>query len=92
MKIRALWDIAPCSPGLDRRCRGAYCLCHQGDDGQFLRATRRYIPEGCHGHTRRRENLKSYQTEPFQTLELGLLQRTPENALPVVTQANIRPA
>jgi hypothetical protein len=28
----------------------------------FNGTTRRYIPEGCHFHTRRRENLKSQQT------------------------------
>jgi hypothetical protein len=32
-KIRAFWDVAPCSlVGADRRFRGAYCLYHQGDD------------------------------------------------------------
>jgi hypothetical protein len=32
MKIRAFWDVAPCSLRVDRRFRGAYCLCHQGDE------------------------------------------------------------
>jgi hypothetical protein len=32
MKTRAFWDIVPCSVGVDRRFRGAYCLHHQGDD------------------------------------------------------------
>jgi hypothetical protein len=33
MKLRAFWDIAPCSlVGVDRRFRGAYCLHHQGDE------------------------------------------------------------
>jgi hypothetical protein len=32
MKIRAFWDVAPCSlVGVDRRFRGAYCLHHQGE-------------------------------------------------------------
>jgi hypothetical protein len=26
IKIRAFWEIAPCSLGVDRRFRGAYCL------------------------------------------------------------------
>jgi hypothetical protein len=30
VKIRAFWDIALCSLGVDRRFRGAYCLHHQG--------------------------------------------------------------
>jgi hypothetical protein len=34
MKFRVFWDVAPCSLGVDRRLRGAYCLHHQGpDDG-----------------------------------------------------------
>jgi hypothetical protein len=33
MKIRAFWDVAPCSlVGVERRFRGAYCLHHQGDE------------------------------------------------------------
>jgi hypothetical protein len=32
MKMRAFWYIAPCSLGVDRRFRGAYCLHHQGDE------------------------------------------------------------
>jgi hypothetical protein len=32
MKIRAFWDVVPCSLGVDRRFRGAYCLHHQGDE------------------------------------------------------------
>jgi hypothetical protein len=32
MKIRAFWDTAPCSLGVDRRFRGAYCLHHQGEE------------------------------------------------------------
>jgi hypothetical protein len=33
MKIRAFWDVAPCSlVGIDRRFRGAYCLHHQDED------------------------------------------------------------
>jgi hypothetical protein len=32
MKIRAFWDVAPCSLAeVDRRFRGAYCLHRQGD-------------------------------------------------------------
>jgi hypothetical protein len=33
MKMRAFWDVTPCSlVGVDRRFRGAYCLHHQGDE------------------------------------------------------------
>jgi hypothetical protein len=33
-KLRAFWDIAPCSlVGVDRLFRGAYCLHRQGDYG-----------------------------------------------------------
>jgi hypothetical protein len=32
MKMRAFWDIAPCSLVIDRRFRGAYCLQHEGDE------------------------------------------------------------
>jgi hypothetical protein len=58
MEIRAFWDISPCSLGVDRRFRGAYCLHRQGDEGWWLalrtsetsvysnETTRRYIPEG----------------------------------------------
>jgi hypothetical protein len=55
-KIIAFWDIGMCSLEVDRRFKGAYCLHHQGD---FNETTRRYIPESCHLHARRRENLKS---------------------------------
>jgi hypothetical protein len=34
MKVRAFWDIAPCSfVGVDRRFSGAYRLHHQCDNG-----------------------------------------------------------
>jgi hypothetical protein len=67
--MAAFWDIAPCSLEVDRRFRNATCACHQGDYGDkhttetsvyFNETTRRYIQEGCHFHTRRRENLKSH--------------------------------
>jgi hypothetical protein len=33
MKMTAIWDIGPCSlVGVDRRFRGAYCLCHNPDE------------------------------------------------------------
>jgi hypothetical protein len=32
MKIRAFWDVALCSLGVDRRFRGVYCLHHQDDE------------------------------------------------------------
>jgi hypothetical protein len=31
MKIRVFWGVVPCSLGVDRRFRGAYCLHHQGE-------------------------------------------------------------
>jgi hypothetical protein len=37
MKIRAFWDIVPCSLiGVHWRFRGAYCLHHQGNDPQII--------------------------------------------------------
>jgi hypothetical protein len=36
-KMTTFWDIALCSPlEVDRRFRGAYCLCHQDHDSSFL--------------------------------------------------------
>jgi hypothetical protein len=65
MKITALWDTAPCSlVEVDRSLRGAYCLHHQGDDETI----RRYIPEQCNLHTRRRENLTSYLSNVSHSL------------------------
>jgi hypothetical protein len=48
MKMRSFWDIAPCSFGVDRRFRAAYCLHHQGDETSVCsnETARRYIPEG----------------------------------------------
>jgi hypothetical protein len=64
IKIRAFWDIAPCSLGVDRRFRGVYCLHHQRDETSVYSngITRCYIPEGSNLHTRRHENLKSHVT------------------------------
>jgi hypothetical protein len=48
MKMRAGWDIAPCSlVGVDRRFRGLYCP-HNGDETSiyFNETTRHCIPEG----------------------------------------------
>jgi hypothetical protein len=70
VKVRAFWDIAPCSLGVDRRFSGAYCLHHQGDEWQdavctsetsvyFNETTRCYIPVGSNLHTCHRENLNS---------------------------------
>jgi hypothetical protein len=61
LKIRAFWDVGPCSILVNRHFRGAYCLHHQG--GEFIalmieavrtyktsvyynETTRRNIPEG----------------------------------------------
>jgi hypothetical protein len=72
MRMKAFWDRVPCNfLQACRRFRVAYCL-HQGDGlmTEAVRAsetsaylnetTRRYIPEGYHYHTRRRENLISH--------------------------------
>jgi hypothetical protein len=57
--MTAFWDIAPCSLEADWYFRNAYCLHHQGDETPvyFNETARRYVPESCHLHTRRRENL-----------------------------------
>jgi hypothetical protein len=50
MKMRAVWDIAPCSlVGADGRLRGAYCLHHQG----------RYLPDYTVLYTRRQLSLRA---------------------------------
>jgi hypothetical protein len=56
LKMIAFWDIPLCTViEVNRRFRGAYCVHQQGE------TTRRYIAEGYHLHTRRRENLKSHR-------------------------------
>jgi hypothetical protein len=55
MKMTVLWDKAPCSLVEVHQCS----IC-------FYQTARRCIPEDCHLHTRRRENLKSHmETEWF---------------------------
>jgi hypothetical protein len=69
LKIKAFWDVAPCSlVGVDRRFRGAYCLAQMMNAVRTSETsiscnetTRRYIPEGSNLNTRRRENLKSHK-------------------------------
>jgi hypothetical protein len=46
MKVTAFWDITSCG--------------HVVVEFNFNDTTRRYIPEGSHFHTRRRENLTSH--------------------------------
>jgi hypothetical protein len=73
MKMRTFWDVAPCSlVGVDQRFRGA-CIAsiirviavmiwtaRISETSVYSNDTAwRYIPEGSHLHTRRRENLKS---------------------------------
>jgi hypothetical protein len=71
--MTAFWDIAPCSiVEVDRRFRASYFLHHRFIDlmmeavctsetsVNLYEATRHSIPEGCHIHIRRRENLKSH--------------------------------
>jgi hypothetical protein len=57
------WDIAPCSLGVDRHFRGANYLdaVRTSETSIYSETTQRYIPEGCHLYTRRRENLKSHK-------------------------------
>jgi hypothetical protein len=67
MKFRVLWDVAPCSLGVDRRFRVAYChhhkITHHPDDGGSSNSetsvysnenTRRYIPEDSKLHSNNR--------------------------------------
>jgi hypothetical protein len=74
----------------DRRFRSVYCLHHQGDEWlnalmmeavrtsetsvNFYQTTRRDVPEGCHLHTHRRENLKSQNAwrSSWHSVQLGL--------------------
>jgi hypothetical protein len=82
MKMRAFWDIATCSLGVDRCFRGAYCLHHwekwisntlmieavlTSETLVYPETTRCNIPKGFHLHTRRRENLKSHIYRPRVT-------------------------
>jgi hypothetical protein len=75
MKLIPSRDTAPCSLViLGPRFRSTYCLHHQDDEYAlimeavrtsetsvyFNETTRLFIPEGCHLHTRRLENLKSH--------------------------------
>jgi hypothetical protein len=57
MKIRAVWDITPCSPVVvDRRFRGADCL-HNQDDvfiTRLLEAVRTSETSVCYNETTRR--------------------------------------
>jgi hypothetical protein len=47
MKSRALWDVAPCSLGVDWRFRGACSVHHQGCPSAYCNETTQlYIPEG----------------------------------------------
>jgi hypothetical protein len=40
VKIRAFWDVAPCSLiGVHRRLKGAYCLHHQDDEYYIMMGT-----------------------------------------------------
>jgi hypothetical protein len=71
-KVTAFWDIAPCSPvAVNQRFGGVYCLHNQvalmmeavntsERSVNLYGTTRRNIPEGCHLHSRCRENLKSH--------------------------------
>jgi hypothetical protein len=57
MKMRALWGIEPCSLGVGRRFRCAYCLLHQGDEcshpsswwWKYVPLERRSTPTRLHG-------------------------------------------
>jgi hypothetical protein len=66
-------DMAPCTyTQVDRRFRSAYCLNQTMEavsasdtSVNFYETKRRHIPEGCHIHARRRENLKSHSFVPI---------------------------
>jgi hypothetical protein len=72
--IKKFWNTAPCSLiEVDRRFIGEYCFNHQvlfialmmeavgtSETFVYFETTRRYIPEGYHLRTHRRDNLKSY--------------------------------
>jgi hypothetical protein len=69
LDMRAFWDVAPCSLGVDWRFRGVYCLPSPWWWRQFAPVKRQYtprgttwrhIPEGSHLHTCCHESLKSY--------------------------------
>jgi hypothetical protein len=71
MKFRVFWDVAPCSLGVHRSFRGAYChhqvivlMMEAVRTSETLvysnETTRRYIPDDSKLHTSRRENLKSH--------------------------------
>jgi hypothetical protein len=52
MKMRAFWDVSPCSlVGVDRRFRGVYCLHHQSDKSwrQYASLKRHFTPTRLHG-------------------------------------------
>jgi hypothetical protein len=63
------WDISLCSLVEEKRFRGVYCLNHHDDlmmeavgtsesSFYFNKTTQRYVLEGCHLQSCRRENLK----------------------------------
>jgi hypothetical protein len=69
--MKAFWDIAPCTVvEIDRvsEVRTASTIAvmmeavRTSETSVYFinKTTRRYIPEGCHLHTRRRENQKSH--------------------------------
>jgi hypothetical protein len=59
--MRAVWDIVPCSFGVDR-CFITLIMeaVHISETSVYSETTRRYIPDGSYLHTRRRENLISH--------------------------------
>jgi hypothetical protein len=62
VKMRAFWDIAPCSlVGVHRFIALMMEAVRTSDTtGYSNETTRRYVPRGYHFHTRCRENLKSH--------------------------------
>jgi hypothetical protein len=87
----AFWDIAQCSlVQVDRCFRGTYCLIRaivlmieavraSETSVNFYKSTLHNIPEGCHLHTRRRNNLKSgsikYRVFLYKLSDYKLLKR-----------------
>jgi hypothetical protein len=71
LKIRAFWDVKPCSLGVDRDLRGTYCLHHQGDESHLcthlwnVSLLQRDHTGGYNLYTLRRENLEISQNNSW---------------------------
>jgi hypothetical protein len=77
LKFRVFWTVAPCSLGVDRRLRSAYCLHHQvsSETSAYSETTLHYILDDSKVHTLRRENQKSHEKYLLFMIWLSLLER-----------------